>query len=193
MVTAPHIASPGPAAEPCNVYTGGSIVARVSCVPGAVCKRRTASPRLCSCASPRSRESPGGLCGAHATFVGPTLPLQGDPRILKSTGRLTDVHSRFRTRPGANTACSRQRASRVKASWGVARVLIAGFDTAKAASMTRAACRTRRITLSGPLNAARRGPGGDRYSGHSRPLRGSAKFFCCNWGGVAQLVRAAES
>src|SRR5437660_11747734 len=69
----------------------------------------------------------------------------------------------------------------------------AGFDTAKAASMTRAACRTRRIALSGPLNAARRGPGGDRYSGHSRPLRGSAKFFCCNWGGVAQLVRAAES
>jgi len=30
MVTAPHIASPGPAAEPCYVYTGGSSVAWVS-------------------------------------------------------------------------------------------------------------------------------------------------------------------
>src|SRR5437660_492975 len=77
MVTAPHIASPGAAAEPCNVYTGGSIVARVSCLAGAVCKRRTASPRLCGFVGPRSSELQGGLCGVHATFVGPTLPASG--------------------------------------------------------------------------------------------------------------------
>jgi len=33
MVTAPHIAPPGPAAEPCYVYTGGSSVAWVSWLP----------------------------------------------------------------------------------------------------------------------------------------------------------------
>src|SRR6267143_1494602 len=93
MVTAPHIASPGPAAEPCNVYTCGSIVARVSCVPDEVCKRRTASPRLCSCASPRSSESAGGLCGAHATFVGPTLPASGPPSDLEIYWHVdTDAH-----------------------------------------------------------------------------------------------------
>src|SRR5437588_4581491 len=74
MVTAPHIASPGPAAEPCYVYTGGSSVAWVSWLVRAVCKRRTASRRLSGYVGPRSRQSSGALCGGHATVVEHTLP-----------------------------------------------------------------------------------------------------------------------
>src|SRR3989440_8710678 len=73
MVTAPHIASPGPAAEPCYVYTGGSSVAWVSWLVRAVCKRRTASRRLSGYVGPRSRQSGGALCGGHATVVEHTL------------------------------------------------------------------------------------------------------------------------
>src|SRR2546429_8027136 len=115
MVTAPHIASPGPAAEPCYVYTGGSSVAWVSWLVRAVCKRRTASRRVSGYVGPRSRHSGHGLCGGHATVVELTLPASE----MKGLNRELPVHS----------------------------------------------------------------PGGG----------GSAKFLSCNWGGVAQLVRAAES
>src|SRR3989440_8084326 len=74
MVTAPHIASPGPAAEPCYVYTGGSSVAWVSWLVRAVCKRHTASRRLSGYVGPRSRQPGGALCGGHATGVEHTLP-----------------------------------------------------------------------------------------------------------------------
>src|SRR2546429_4119458 len=81
MVTAPHIASPGPAAEPCYVYTGGSSVAWVSWLVRAVCKRRTASRRLSGYVGPRSRQSGGALCGGPAPGVGHTLPASAGERL----------------------------------------------------------------------------------------------------------------
>src|SRR5437660_4644414 len=78
MVTAPHIASPGPAAEPCNVYTGGSIVARVSCVP---LQYASAAPRRrASVAAPaRDRGSP------RAPYVARTQRLWGRRSPLRAT------------------------------------------------------------------------------------------------------------
>src|SRR5205823_15013621 len=64
--------------QPCNLYTGGSIVAKVlMAYLITLCKRRTASPRSCGCASPTSPESVGHLCGAYATGVEPTLAASG--------------------------------------------------------------------------------------------------------------------